>query len=154
MGRSITLLCWNFEANGGADSNKLKEANQLLASLHPDLLYRQEMWGADAEGKSVMASMEEDLALRGWLGPSSHTAVSAATSWFGPVRPPTARAIPQKSGPCCSSSRRCSQANWHAPRTNDWNMRSPFAPEVPVTGSSTGRSLEHLCPPTPFQEKP
>ncbi|WP_406220890.1 endonuclease/exonuclease/phosphatase family protein [Streptomyces decoyicus] len=86
MGRSITLLCWNFEANGGADSNKRKEANQLLASLHPDLLYRQEMWGADAKGKSVMDSMEEDLGLRGWLGPSSHTAVFAATSLFNPVR--------------------------------------------------------------------
>ncbi|MFI7095392.1 endonuclease/exonuclease/phosphatase family protein [Streptomyces lydicus] len=84
MGR-LTLLCWNFEADGGADSNKRKEANRLLASLDPDLLFRQEMWGADAKGKGVMESMEEDLALRGWLGPSSHTAVFASRSLFSPV---------------------------------------------------------------------
>lgn len=85
MGRTITLLCWNFEANGGADATLRKEANRLLASLHPDLLFRQEMWGADAKGKAVMESMEEDLALRGWLGPSSHTGVFASTSLFSPV---------------------------------------------------------------------
>ncbi|MGX1851105.1 endonuclease/exonuclease/phosphatase family protein [Streptomyces sp. NPDC055299] len=86
MARSITALCWNFEANGGPDHNKRSKANRLLASLDPDLLFRQEMWGADAKGKSVMESMEEDLALRGWLGPSSHTAVFASTSLFSPVR--------------------------------------------------------------------
>ncbi|WP_433855250.1 endonuclease/exonuclease/phosphatase family protein [Streptomyces kronopolitis] len=89
MARTITTLCWNFEANGGPDHDKRSKANRLLASLDPDLLFRQEMWGAwgaDAKGKSVMDNMEEDLALRGWLGPSSHTAVFAAPALFSPVR--------------------------------------------------------------------
>lgn len=86
MNRDITVLNWNFELNGGGSPAKRQEGYELLASLRPHLVLRQEMWGADADGSTIMYEAEQTLGLRGWLGRESCTALFADTSMFVPVR--------------------------------------------------------------------
>lgn len=82
----ITVLCWNLENNGSGDATKRQRAHELLASLSPHLVMRQEMWGSSNAGKTPLYEMEEILGLRGWLGPGSHTALFADPRFFRPVR--------------------------------------------------------------------
>ncbi|AJC58583.1 endonuclease/exonuclease/phosphatase family protein [Streptomyces sp. 769] len=100
-GRPVTVLSWNFERNGAEDAAKRTQAHELLVSLNPHLVLRQEMWGADANGNTIMYQLEDVLGMRGWLGPQSSTAVFADPRVFrtlrewpntGPmwVQPPTA----------------------------------------------------------------
>ncbi|WP_405969105.1 endonuclease/exonuclease/phosphatase family protein [Streptomyces sp. NBC_00988] len=82
----ITLLSWNFENNGKEDPAKRLKAHELLVSLNPHLVFRQEMWGAGTNGNTILYELEQVLGLRGWLGPESCTAVFADPSVFQPVR--------------------------------------------------------------------
>ncbi|MDQ0601989.1 hypothetical protein QF037_006334 [Streptomyces canus] len=82
----ITLLSWNFENNGGDDPAKRLKAHELLVSLNPHVVFRQEMWGADTNGNTILYELEHVLGLRGWLGPESCTAVFADPRVFRPVR--------------------------------------------------------------------
>ncbi|WP_329217026.1 endonuclease/exonuclease/phosphatase family protein [Streptomyces sp. NBC_01485] len=82
----ITLLSWNFENNGGNDPAKRLKAQELLVSLNPHIVFRQEMWGADANGNAILYELEHVLGLRGWLGPESCTAIFADPRVFRPVR--------------------------------------------------------------------
>ncbi|MFG2783821.1 endonuclease/exonuclease/phosphatase family protein [Streptomyces prunicolor] len=104
MSRQITVLSWNFENNGGDDAAKRLRAHELLVSLNPDLLFRQEMWRADADGNKILYELEAVLGMRGWLGPQACTAIFADLELFHPVRewpvtgpmwvlPPTALAM-------------------------------------------------------------
>jgi hypothetical protein len=86
MSRTITALNWNFENNGERNKDKRTAGHELLARLNPDLVLRQEMWGADDDGNTVMYELEDILGLRGWLGPKACTAVFANTELFAPVR--------------------------------------------------------------------
>ncbi|MFI0155790.1 endonuclease/exonuclease/phosphatase family protein [Streptomyces lydicus] len=85
-GGTLTVLSWNFERNGADDPAKRLRAHQLLVSLTPHLVFRQEMWGADANGKQIMYELEDVLGLRGWLGPRASTAVFADPGMFQPLR--------------------------------------------------------------------
>lgn len=82
----ITLLSWNFENNGKEDPAKRLKAHELLVSLNPHLVLRQEMWGADTNGNTILYELERVLGLRGWLGPGACTAVFADPGVFQPVR--------------------------------------------------------------------
>ncbi|MBL1099505.1 endonuclease/exonuclease/phosphatase family protein [Streptomyces coffeae] len=82
----ITVLCWNFERNGADDPAKRLRAHEKLVSLNPHLVFRQEMWGADANGNAIMYELEDVLGLRGWLGPQSCTAVFADPRVFRTLR--------------------------------------------------------------------
>ncbi|MEV0263006.1 endonuclease/exonuclease/phosphatase family protein [Streptomyces sp. NPDC050617] len=86
MKRPLTVLCWNFERNGGSDPDKRLKAHELLVSLNPHMVLRQEMPGADTKGNEIMYELEDVLRLRGWLGPRSCTAVFADPAVFQPVR--------------------------------------------------------------------
>ncbi|MFE2179062.1 endonuclease/exonuclease/phosphatase family protein [Streptomyces sp. NPDC059455] len=83
---AINVLCWNFERNGADDPAKRLRAHEKLASLKPHLILRQEMWGAEANGNTIIYELEGALGLRGWLGPKSCTAVFADPSVFRAVR--------------------------------------------------------------------
>ncbi|MGA5454121.1 endonuclease/exonuclease/phosphatase family protein [Streptomyces umbrinus] len=104
MSPHITVLSWNFANNGGGDSVKRLQAHERLVSLSPHLVFRQEMWRADADGNAILYELEGVLGMRGWLGPQSCTAIFADPRFFHPVRewpkpgpmwvlPPTALSI-------------------------------------------------------------
>ncbi|MGW0822529.1 endonuclease/exonuclease/phosphatase family protein [Streptomyces sp. NPDC002845] len=86
MSRQITLLSWNFENNGGGDATKRLRAHERLVRLNPHLVFRQEMWKADADGNAILYQLEDVLGLRGWLGPEACTAIFADPRLFQPVR--------------------------------------------------------------------
>jgi exonuclease III len=82
----ITVLSWNLENNGGGDAAQRIQAHERLASLNPHLVLRQEMWGADTDGNTILYELESVLGMRGWLGPKSSTAIFADPRLFQPVR--------------------------------------------------------------------
>ncbi|WP_405796245.1 endonuclease/exonuclease/phosphatase family protein [Streptomyces sp. NBC_01506] len=122
QGRRVTILSWNYERNGAGDASQRLRAHKLLASLNPDLVARQEMWGAEADGSEIMYQLEDVLGLRGWLGPRSSTAVFADPRVFqalrewpstGPmwVLPPTALTL--RFTPAGTSSMPMAFASYH-----------------------------------------
>lgn len=86
MSQHVTVLCWNLKRNGAGDTTKRRRAHELLASLDPHLVLRQEMDGAAADGNRIMYEVEAVLGLRGWLGPRACTAVFANPTLFQPLR--------------------------------------------------------------------
>lgn len=86
MSRTLTVLNWNFESNGKGNKARRTAGHEQLVRLSPDLIFRQEMWGADADGNTVMYGLEDILGMRGWLGPDACTAVFANPKVFAPVR--------------------------------------------------------------------
>ncbi|WP_435057714.1 endonuclease/exonuclease/phosphatase family protein [Streptomyces sp. bgisy060] len=99
---TLTVVSWNFEANGKGNQHTRHIAHQKLAGLGANLVFRQEMWGADADGEQVMQEMERLLGMRGWLGERSCTAIFAdhnfevVRQWNAAplyVLPPTALAM-------------------------------------------------------------
>ncbi|WP_437053317.1 endonuclease/exonuclease/phosphatase family protein [Streptomyces sp. enrichment culture] len=82
----MTALNWNFERDGKRNRHLRRTGYEKLASLNPDLVFRQEMWGADEDGKQVMYELENLLGMRGWLGERSCTALFANPEKFTPVR--------------------------------------------------------------------
>lgn len=71
----ITALSWNLERNGGNDAAKRRRVHEMLAKLNPHLLFRQDMWGSDADGSTILYELEAILGLRSWLGPRACTAI-------------------------------------------------------------------------------
>lgn len=84
--RELTTVIWNFDRNGAGDRGKRRRGFDLQASLNPHLVLRQEMWGSEADGSTVLYEQEEVLGLRGWLGQRASTAVFADSKVFRPVR--------------------------------------------------------------------
>ncbi|MEV4976717.1 endonuclease/exonuclease/phosphatase family protein [Streptomyces scopuliridis] len=84
--RHLTLLGHNFEVNGAGDAVKRHAMHATYAALGADLLFRQEMWDADADGGAVLAELEGILGMRGWVGPGCCTAVFAKPDLFEPIR--------------------------------------------------------------------
>lgn len=82
----ITVLCWNFEQNGGGSILLRFWAHERLRGLQPHLVLRQEMWGSSADGHQIMYELESILGLRGYLGSKSSTAIFADPAVFEPVR--------------------------------------------------------------------
>ncbi|MFI2212471.1 endonuclease/exonuclease/phosphatase family protein [Streptomyces sp. NPDC020141] len=86
MINKVTVACWNFEQNGKSNPALRRRAHERLARLNPHLVLRQEMWGADEDGSTVLYELEEVLGMRGWLGPHSCTAVFADQRVFRTMR--------------------------------------------------------------------
>ncbi|MGK4906506.1 endonuclease/exonuclease/phosphatase family protein [Streptomyces albus] len=86
MTRTITAVNWNFENNGKSDPEKRLAGHQMLKSLDPDLVLRQEMWDAGDHGQQVMSELEGALGMRGWLGEKSCTGLFVRPELFAPVR--------------------------------------------------------------------
>ncbi|WNI19970.1 endonuclease/exonuclease/phosphatase family protein [Actinacidiphila sp. ITFR-21] len=84
--RTLTVLTWNSQGNGNGGRAARIAGHELLARHTPDLIFRQGTGGADADGGTIRYELEDVLALRGWLGPGSHTALFASTHTFAPVR--------------------------------------------------------------------
>jgi endonuclease/exonuclease/phosphatase family metal-dependent hydrolase len=101
----INVVTCNFENNGGGDLIRWEEMHSRLFSLNPKLLFRQEMWGTEAKGKTLGYVAERALGgMRGWLGEGACTALFIDPKTFAPVRewrergelwmlPPTALAL-------------------------------------------------------------
>lgn len=81
----VVFASFNLEQNGMGDPGRRRAAYEVLARHGVQLLFRQEMPGADQAQHAVMYEAEETLGLRGWLGQGSATAVFADTSVFAPL---------------------------------------------------------------------
>jgi hypothetical protein len=84
-GDDLVVASFNFEQNGMGDHGRRQAAYQLLSEHGVQLLFRQEMPGADTGQQAIMYEAEEALGLRGWLGEGSATAVFADTGIFRPL---------------------------------------------------------------------
>jgi hypothetical protein len=82
----ITVLVWNFEHNGKGDPARRLRAHELLTSMNPHLVLRQEMLGSERDGSTVLYELEDVLGLRAWLSPRASTAVFADPVVFRPLR--------------------------------------------------------------------
>lgn len=80
--RPLTVLSWNFENNGNNDPDRRRAGYETLASLRPDLIFRQEMRDSGEKGQQVFAELETLLGMRGWLGRDSCTAIFANPDRF------------------------------------------------------------------------
>lgn len=70
---AIRLLSFNLEHDGGQDEagrppRRWRDAHDLLASLRPDVLFRQEATFSAADGGSRLHAAERALGMRGFLG--------------------------------------------------------------------------------------
>ncbi|MEV4997043.1 endonuclease/exonuclease/phosphatase family protein [Streptomyces niveus] len=86
MSRQLTVLCTNFENNGGGDPAKRQAMNERLVSLNPHLIFRQEVWDSGDNGNTIAHEAEDILGLRAWLGPQNCTALLADPNVFAPLR--------------------------------------------------------------------
>lgn len=84
--RELTVLSWNMENNGKGDAARRRAGHELLKSFRPDVVLRQEMWGAGDHGKQILFELEEILGLRSVLGERSCTAVFFDPAKFALVR--------------------------------------------------------------------
>ncbi|WP_405735104.1 endonuclease/exonuclease/phosphatase family protein [Streptomyces sp. NBC_01537] len=91
---TVTLLCWNFENNGKSDSRRRRAGDEKLKALNPDIVFRQELWDADANGRTIFNDQARALRLQGVLGESSCTAV-----FFNPAKFSVVRDWSQSRGP-------------------------------------------------------
>ncbi|MCX4681468.1 endonuclease/exonuclease/phosphatase family protein [Streptomyces sp. NBC_01433] len=82
----LTLLSWNFENNGKKDPARRQAGDELLKSLNPDLVFRQELWDADENGRTVFNAQARTLGMHGELGDGSCTAVFINPRRFSVVR--------------------------------------------------------------------
>lgn len=91
----LTLLSWNFENNGKKDPARRQAGDELLKSLNPDLVFRQELWDADENGRTVFNAQARALGMHGELGDGSCTAVFINPKRFSVVRDWTQSRGPQ-----------------------------------------------------------
>ncbi|MFF1712239.1 endonuclease/exonuclease/phosphatase family protein [Streptomyces sp. NPDC058268] len=84
--KTLTVLSWNQENNGKGDAARRRTGHELLKSLNPAVVLRQEMWDAGAHGKQILFELEEILGLRSVLGERSCTAVFFDPTLFALVR--------------------------------------------------------------------
>ncbi|MFJ6805757.1 endonuclease/exonuclease/phosphatase family protein [Streptomyces anulatus] len=71
----LTFVCWNLERNGVGDPEIRRTAAETLRRLRPDIVLRQEMFGADERGHTIFNEQCRDLDMQGVLGPGSCTAI-------------------------------------------------------------------------------
>ncbi|UFQ99793.1 endonuclease/exonuclease/phosphatase family protein [Streptomyces sp. Go40/10] len=83
---TVTLLCWNFEDNGQGNPTRRQAGDELLRRLAPDIVFRQEVWDADANGRTILNEQARTLGLHGVLGNGSCTAVFYNPTRFSVVR--------------------------------------------------------------------
>ncbi len=83
---ALTLVCWNLE-NNGKGAPQRRHADELLQSLNADIIFRQELWDAGANGKVIVNEQTDTLGLPGVLGEGSCTALFYNPAKFSVVRP-------------------------------------------------------------------
>ncbi|MEU7205499.1 endonuclease/exonuclease/phosphatase family protein [Streptomyces sp. NPDC045470] len=83
---TLTVVNWNLELNGKNDPALRRAAHAQVKDLKPDLLTRQEMWGADADGHTLFHDDKRALGLEGEMGPDACTALFFTPRLFAPVR--------------------------------------------------------------------
>ncbi|MFG2210467.1 endonuclease/exonuclease/phosphatase family protein [Streptomyces sp. NPDC048638] len=136
--KNLTVVSWNQENNGKGDSARRCRGHELLKSLNPSAVLRQEMWDAGSHGGEILFELEEILGLRGALGRRSCTAVFFDFTQFAVVRdwqdsvgpdwllPPTALTLRYRPAgptalpivvasyhlPYASSEKRLAEAEW------------------------------------------
>ncbi|MGW1158911.1 endonuclease/exonuclease/phosphatase family protein [Streptomyces sp. NPDC002519] len=86
MSAPLTLVCWNFENNGKSDPQRRRAGDELLRSLNPDLVFRQELWDAGSNGSVIFNEQARALELQGVLGEGSCTALFYNPEKFSIVR--------------------------------------------------------------------
>ncbi|GKQ33508.1 endonuclease/exonuclease/phosphatase family protein [Streptomyces sp. A012304] len=86
MNNTLTLVCWNFENNGKSDPQRRRAGDELLRSLNADIIFRQELWDAGADGKVIFNEQIRTLGLQGVLGEGSCTALFYNPAKFSVVR--------------------------------------------------------------------
>ncbi|CAM5606626.1 hypothetical protein Sdia_36210 [Streptomyces diastaticus subsp. diastaticus] len=82
----LTVISWNFENNGKNDPARRQAGDELLKSLNPDLVYRQELWKADASGRTIFHAQARMLGMHGELGGDSCTALFINPRRFSVIR--------------------------------------------------------------------
>jgi endonuclease/exonuclease/phosphatase family metal-dependent hydrolase len=82
----LTLLSWNFENNGKNDPARRQAGDEVLKSLNPDLVFRQELWDAGDNGRTIFNAQARALGMHGELGVGSCTAVLINPRRFSVVR--------------------------------------------------------------------
>ncbi|MGW2657553.1 endonuclease/exonuclease/phosphatase family protein [Streptomyces sp. NPDC001478] len=83
---SITLVCWNFENNGKGNASRRAAGDDVIRSLNPDIVFRQELWQAGDNGRRIFHEQAHTLGLHGVLGARSCTALFYNASVFSVVR--------------------------------------------------------------------
>ncbi|WTD05952.1 endonuclease/exonuclease/phosphatase family protein [Streptomyces albidoflavus] len=82
----LTVISWNFENNGKGDPARRQAGDELLKSLNPDLVYRQELWKADASGRTIFRAQARALGMHGELGGDSCTGLFINPRRFSVIR--------------------------------------------------------------------
>ncbi|MDX3275230.1 MULTISPECIES: endonuclease/exonuclease/phosphatase family protein [Streptomyces] len=95
MSAPLTLVCWNFENNGKSDPQRRRAGDELLRSLNPDIVFRQELWDAGTNGSTIFNEQVHTLGLHGVLGEGSCTALFYNPAKFAVVRDWTKSRAPQ-----------------------------------------------------------
>ncbi|MFD6572003.1 hypothetical protein ACIGHM_26785 [Streptomyces diastaticus] len=117
----LTVISWNFENNGKNDPARRQAGDELLKSLNPDLVYRQELWKADASGRTIFHAQARMLGMHGELGGDSCTALFINPRRFSVIRdwaesrgpqyvlppPPPSPSATRKPAPTPSPSSQC-----------------------------------------------
>ncbi|MEE1798123.1 hypothetical protein PUR57_05425 [Streptomyces sp. JV176] len=105
----LTVLSHNLEENGAGDPVRLEKANRLAREVGADLVFRQELWGADLKAQTTRYRMAREMGPAGrpmasWTGERCCTAVFAnpdvfdclaeyPNPWSGYAQPPTGVAL-------------------------------------------------------------
>lgn len=92
---ALTLVSWNFENNGKNDPARRQAGDEMLKSLNPDLVFRQELWDAGDNGRTVFNAQARALGMHGELGADSCTAMFINPKRFSVVRDWTQSRGPQ-----------------------------------------------------------
>ncbi|MBV9024868.1 MAG: hypothetical protein JO362_14020, partial [Streptomycetaceae bacterium] len=146
----INAATCNFENNGGGDRELWQRMHERLRSLELHLLFRQEMWGADANDGELASAADAMLGMSSLIGQRCCTAVYHDPAVFTPVRewprtgpmwvlPPTIRTMhltgtPQDAaalvvGPYhlnyASTTTRLAEAEWLTTWNDKWERRGP-----------------------------
>ncbi|CCB74934.1 MULTISPECIES: exonuclease/endonuclease/phosphatase family protein [Streptomycetaceae] len=69
----IVFASFNFEQNGFGDRKRRERAYELINEIKPDVLFRQEMNGAGANGRAMLNEAAEALQMDAFLGERSCT---------------------------------------------------------------------------------
>ncbi|AEW92907.1 MULTISPECIES: endonuclease/exonuclease/phosphatase family protein [Streptomycetaceae] len=78
----VTFATFNLEQNGFGCRERREQAYALINKVRPDVLFRQEMPGADADYHQHVREAEQALAMVGYLGEGSRTALFVRPGLF------------------------------------------------------------------------
>ncbi|MFK8844938.1 endonuclease/exonuclease/phosphatase family protein [Streptomyces sp. Ac-502] len=83
---TLTALSWNKELNGKNNPEVRRAGHEQVRALKPAIVTRQEMWGADRDGRTLFQEDKEGYGLEGELGADACTATFFDPRLFAAVR--------------------------------------------------------------------